>query len=204
MDLAKTLIEHGADINARMTKEIKDGYRARLNRVGATPFLLAAKNVDVELMRFLLAHGADPAIKTVEETTPLMVAAGAYMFNPGEDAGTGPGTEARAQEAVKILLDLGADVALADKNGETALHGVAYRGDNTIAQWLIDRGARLDAKNAMGWMPLRIADGVTYTGFFKQQRQTATLLRQAMRARGMEVEEKGIDNTDGRYVGSRP
>jgi ankyrin repeat protein len=200
MDLAKKLIERGADVNARMTKEIKDGYRARLNRVGATPFLLAAKNVDVELMRFLLAQGADPNIITIDGVTPLIAAAGGYMFNPGEDAGTGPGTEAQAQEAVKMLLDLGASVTVADKNGETPLHGVAYRGDNTIAQWLIDRGARLDAKNAMGWIPLRIADGITYTGFFKQQRQTAALFRQAMKARGMAVEEKGIDNTDGRYT----
>lgn len=196
LDIAKKLVARGADVNIRMTQDFQDGHRSRLNRVGATPFLLAAKAVDVEMMEFLLEHAADPSIPTEDGTTPLMVAAGAYMFNPGEDAGTGPGTEAQAQAAVKRLLDLRADVLATDKNGETALHGVAYRGDNTIAQWLIERGAKLDAKNAVEWTPLTIADGVNFTGFLKQQRHTALFLRQEMKARGMPVDEHHVVNAD--------
>ena len=51
----------GADVNARQTSEPRDGYRNQLNRIGATPFLLAAKSVDLPLMRLLLELGADPA-----------------------------------------------------------------------------------------------------------------------------------------------
>ena len=75
-----------------------------LNRVGATPFLLAAKAVDLPLMRALLAEGADPARPNVDGTTPLMVAAGVGIWAPGES----PGTEEEAVTAVKMLLDLGA------------------------------------------------------------------------------------------------
>ena len=47
-------------MNARQTKEPKDGNRNLLNRIGATPFLLAAKSVDLPMMRLLLRDGADP------------------------------------------------------------------------------------------------------------------------------------------------
>ncbi len=57
------MIARGADVNARMSRNgMKDGQRNRLNRLGATPFLLAAKNTDVEVMRLLVAPGADPTI----------------------------------------------------------------------------------------------------------------------------------------------
>ena len=60
MDLAKVLLDHKADPNARMTKNPPDGYRTSMNRIGATPLLMAARVPDLELMRLLLAHGADP------------------------------------------------------------------------------------------------------------------------------------------------
>src|SRR4029434_5873173 len=75
LDLVRTLLQHGANINARQTKEPKDGNRNQLNRIGATPFLLAAKSVDVPLMRLLLERGADPKLKTDDQTTALMAAA---------------------------------------------------------------------------------------------------------------------------------
>ena len=55
-------VQHGADVNARETKEPRDGNRNMLNRIGATPFLLAAKAVDLPLMRALLEQGADPKL----------------------------------------------------------------------------------------------------------------------------------------------
>src|SRR5207249_9768 len=75
LDLARKLIERGANVNARMTKEIVDGYRNRFNRVGATPLLLAAKGADVEMIRLLAANGADHRLANVQNTTPLMAAA---------------------------------------------------------------------------------------------------------------------------------
>ena len=49
-EFARTLLAKGADVNAVMTRDFRDGYRNRLNRIGATPFLLAAKIADTELM----------------------------------------------------------------------------------------------------------------------------------------------------------
>ena len=199
MELAKKLVDdHGANVDARMTQELRDGYRNRLNRIGATPFLLAAKNVDVDMMRFLLDSGADPALTTMDETTALMVAAGSYMFNPGEDAGAEPGSEPRALAAVLLCLETGADVNAADKNGETAMHGAAFRGANAIVQVLADRGARFDVENREGWTPLDVADGIQITGFLKQQRHTAKLLHELMVERGLDVEEYALDNSGNR------
>ena len=55
LDLVRKLLRYGADVNARQTKEPKDGFRNKLRRIGATPFLLAAKADDLPLMRLLLA-----------------------------------------------------------------------------------------------------------------------------------------------------
>jgi ankyrin repeat protein len=201
MTLAKRLVSSGADVNARMTATgMGDGYRNRLNRAGATPFLLAAKGDDPEMMRFLLAAGANPNIPTDEHTTPLMLAAGIAVYNPGEDAGT----EEESLEAVKICVEHGADVNAVDDRGETALHGAAYKGFNAVVQWLVDKGARLDVANKQGWTPLTIASGVMYTDFIKSQRQTAILLRQLMVERGLPVPDSGVDITAAGYVKNVP
>src|SRR5690606_4172190 len=86
--LVRELVAAGTDVNARQRKEPIDGNRNKLNRIGATPFLLAAKSADVPLMRELLALGADPSITTEEGTTPLMAAAGVGIWAPGENPGT--------------------------------------------------------------------------------------------------------------------
>ena len=92
LDLVKKLLASGADVNAKMTRDFRDGYRNRLNRVGATAFLLAAKNDDTELMKVLLAAGADPLTPNADKTTPLMVAAGVDLWNPARTAARCPAT----------------------------------------------------------------------------------------------------------------
>ena len=188
LDLVKKLLASGADINATMTRDFRDGYRNRLNRVGATAFLLAAKNDDTELMKLLLAAGADPLKPNADKTTPLMVAAGVDLWNPGEDGGTLPGDEPEALEAVKMLVELGNDVNATNDRGESALHGAAYRGANTIIEYLVSRGAKLDVRSNQGWTPWTIANGVFYTLFFKEQRATAEYLEKLMAERGISTE----------------
>jgi ankyrin repeat protein len=191
--LAKKLIAAGADVNARMTvPTLGDGYRTRLNRLGATPLLLAAKGAYPDMMELLLENGADLHARTVEETTALMLAAGVAIFNEGDDAGT----EVETLRAVKLLVERGAAVNDVDANGETAMHGAAYRGHNSVVQYLADAGARLDVKNRIGWTPLIIADGVLYAEFLKVHRDTAALLRQLLQERGLPVDDSGIVNVD--------
>jgi ankyrin repeat protein len=189
--LVKELAAHGGNLNARESKEPKDGYRNLLNRVGATPFLLAAKSADVDLMRALVVAGADPSITTADHTTPLMAAAGVGIWAVGESAGTNE----EALEAVKLALDLGGDVTAVNDYGQTALHGAAHRGANDIVQLLADRGARLNPRVTKsgggnvgwkaGWTPLTIADGLFYANSLKRYPETAALLRRLMTERGV-------------------
>lgn len=188
LDLARQLVAKGADVNARQKKEPRDGNRNMLNRLGSTPFLLAAKSADVPLMRTLLELKADPSIPTNNGTTALMAAAGVGIWAPGEN----PGTHEEALAAVKLAFEAGGGAVNAvDKEGETALHGAVYRGGAIpVMQFLIDKGATLDVVNKKGWTPLVVADGVEYTpAVLKRYPEAAALLRAVMRERGMPVPE---------------
>jgi ankyrin repeat protein len=158
LDFVRKLVAKGADINARATKPPQMGLTT-LNSIGATPFLLAARTADFELMRLLVELGADPKLPNEDNTTPLMVAAGVGTQNPGED----PGTEPEVLEAVKIALELGNDLNAVDNNGETAMHGAALKHAPSVVRYLAERGARMDVWNRpdkRGWTPLKIAEGV--------------------------------------------
>jgi ankyrin repeat protein len=204
--LVGELVTLGADVNARESKEPRDGYRNLLGRVGATPFLLAAKSADVDLMRALLAKGADPTLTTADHTTPLMAAAGVGIWAVGES----PGTNEEAFEAVKLTLELGADATAVNDFGYTALHGAAHRGSNAIVQLLADKGARLDAKLTKsggggvgwkeGWTPLAIADGLFYANTFKRHPETAALLRRLLQQHGLPAPPPASQNRDGAVV----
>ena len=185
MDFIEKLLASGIDVNAPMTADFRDGYRNRLNRIGATPFLLASKNVDTAVMRVLLESGADPLMPNADLTTPLMVAAGVDMWNPGEDGGATVEDEPEALEAVKMLVELGNDVRAANDRGETPLHGAAYRGAPSIVDYLVEQGAEIDARSSQGWTPWTIANGVFYSLFYKEQPETATRLAELMAERGL-------------------
>lgn len=194
IEVIKKMIGKGVHINARMTKDgMKDGQRNRLIRTGATAFLLAAKNTDTEVMRLLLTAGADAMIPNGEFTTPLMVAAGLHIWNPGEDGGSLPGQEDEVLEAVKICVEQGNDVRAVNYRGWTALHGAAFRGVNAIVEYLVEQGARLDAKTVQGWTPWSIANGLTYSEFYKNQPHTAVFLTTLMQERGLSTEGQTVD-----------
>ena len=141
IDVLRKMIAMGGDVDARMTVNgMKDGQRNRLNRLGATPFFLAAKVTDVEAMRVLVEAGADATVPSADGTTPLMVAAGVAIWNPGEDGGSLPGQEDEVLEAVRMCVELGNPVNAANYRGMTALHGAAFRGANNVAEYLVEQG----------------------------------------------------------------
>ena len=189
IDLIRKLLDAGVDVNARMTRNgMRDGQRNRFNRLGSTAFMLAAKVTDVEAMRLLLEYGANPTIPSADGTTPLMVAAGLAIWNPGEDGGSFTGQEAEVLEAVRITLEGGNDVNARNYRGETALHGVGFRGVNIVLDYLVDQGADLASLTVDGWSALAIARGLSYTDFYKAQVHTAARLEELMQARGLETE----------------
>jgi ankyrin repeat protein len=123
--------------------------------IGATPFLLASSIADVEMMRLLVAAGADPTLATRTNTTAVMAAAGLNHTN-----GESPVTEEQALEAVRLLLALGVDARGVTSLGENALFGPAYRGWNGLLELLINKGADVNAVSKAGITPWLAASGL--------------------------------------------
>jgi ankyrin repeat protein len=175
LDLIKALLAHGADPNARLTQAPSAG-NTLMNTVGATPFLLAARAVDVPLMRLLVAAGADPLVPTRDGATPLMAAAG-LGFEEGRQTAW---SEPAALAAVTLAWQLGGDVNAMDAARNTALHGAAMTGANTVVEFLASKGARLGVTNTRGWTPAAIADGVRIGARLVTHPDTASLFRRLM------------------------
>jgi ankyrin repeat protein len=159
-DFVREIVKRGAKVNFRL-KEGAPKQPASWSGVGspgATPFLFAADRVDVPLMRLLLELGADPLLPNFDNTTPLLAAAGVGTNEPQEEAGE----ESEALEAVKMLIELGADVNTVDKNGDTAMHGAAFNISPLVVKLLAERGADPQIwknPNKAGGTPLFIAEG---------------------------------------------
>jgi ankyrin repeat protein len=182
LQFVKALAAHGADLNARMTKKVNVGLTS-LNTLGATAFLLAARSADAELMRFLAALGADPKIPNADNANAMIVAAGLGTRSPGEDAGT----ESEVVEALQVALDLGVDINAVDNNGETAMHGAAYKNLPGAVLFLASHGAKIEIwnrKDKQGWTPLTIAEGHRF-GNYKPSPVTVAALHQVMIAAGV-------------------
>ncbi|MEO8256667.1 MAG: ankyrin repeat domain-containing protein [Acidobacteriota bacterium] len=75
-------------------------------------------------------------------------------------------------------------------DGATALHGAAVRGVNTVAKYLVDHGARLDAKTTLGWTPLMLADHIFTANVERSWPETAAYLRDLMRERGLPTDDQ--------------
>lgn len=71
------------------------------------------------------------------------------------------------------------DGALGDMRwgGSTALHGAALRGADAIVRYLVQQGARIDARNRLGWTPLTVAEGVFVANTEKSWPSTIALLK---------------------------
>jgi uncharacterized protein len=182
LDCVRELIASGANVNATLPAESK-GRAGNLSKTGATPFLLAAKTADLPLMKLLVELGADPMRANKDGTTPLIAAAGMGTAAAEEEAGT----EDECVAAVEYLISLGADVNAVDRNGETAMHGAAYKNLPKMVRLLADKGAKIslwNQKNKRGWTPLLIAQGFR-PGNFKPSEATIEAISAVMLAAGV-------------------
>lgn len=165
VSVVKALLAQKANPNARLVKAPprprENGTQGGISLLGATPFLLAAANGNVDAMPVLVEGGADARIPTTDNTPPLLVAAGVHR-NP--DIVLTPDDREHSVEAAKLLLELGADVNALGEYGWTALHGAAYNGFDEMIQFLVSKGAKMDTMDQFGQTPLSIALAVTTAG----------------------------------------
>src|SRR5947207_5959397 len=183
LQFGKKLVEHGADVNARL--KTGKGGPGLYNKLGATPFLMAAGTADTAYMRLLVELGADPLPGNADHCRPLIAACGVGIG--GAEADEVAGTEPEVLEAAQLLLKLGADVNAVDANGETAMHGASYKNMPKVIQFLTDKGAKIEVwnrTNKWGWTPLRIAEGYR-PGNFKPSAETIAALHRVMLAAGV-------------------
>jgi ankyrin repeat protein len=142
----KALLAKGANANQRSETTPVHGLMqfdgSWANFDGQTPFIRAALSGDIEVMRLLLQHGADPNIATKEGSTALMAASGINWI----PAQTFTRAEADYVEAVKLCLEQGAPVNATNSLQLAAIHGA-------------DHGAKLDVADVGGRTPMTFAQG---------------------------------------------
>lgn len=190
VDAAKALLARGADANARLEKPVSfteafvTGTKVSpgagwLDMKGATPFMVAARSVDVAMMRALGDGGADPLRTADDGTTAVMLAAGLGK-RANADIGYYTWDEPRAIASITYGLEVGIDINASNQDGETALHAAAYHAANRLVQFLVENKANLNARNFQDQTPLLIAQGhlVCCTTFVRHP-ETAELLRKA-------------------------
>lgn len=199
--LVKALLARGANPNSRITTSAMFmGYLGYPTKgafepyscgtgdlIGATALWLAAYNANeprgsfapdnrpAEVMRALLAAGADLHLTSSDGTTPLMMAAGLgrATFAPLK---RGVRSES-AEEAVRLLIEKGADVNAVNEADFAAIHGAAFRGLNELIKILVDHGADINARDFRGRTPYRLAEGNKQSFQFQHYQETAEFIK---------------------------
>ncbi|CAH2085273.1 unnamed protein product [Euphydryas editha] len=123
--VAKILLDHGAGINTH-SNEFKE-----------SALTLACYKGHLDMVRFLLAAGADREHKTDEMHTALMEAS--------MDGHV---------EVARLLLDSGAQVNMPTDSFESPLTLAACGGHVELAMLLLERGANIEEVNDEGYTPL--------------------------------------------------
>jgi len=160
IEIAKMLIEKGADVNARVK-----GKR--------TALMLASENGYLEGAELLLEKGADIDAEDEYGRTALMYAAEEghkdiveLLVEKGADGEDTAlmlvAVEEGHKEVVEFFIDRGADVDAKDKYEITPLMWAAREGDKEIVELLIAKGADVNARDNEGWTALMFASRPVY------------------------------------------
>ena len=152
LEEVKRLIDEGADVTARrIVGAPRYGGAPEPNPIGPPdpgtesidPLHLAVANGHTEVVRYLVAQGADPGSEGEHHwRLPLMLAA-----------------ELSDRAMTNILLEAGAQVNATGRGGTTALHFAALTADPDVVQALIDAGGSIEQACRRGQLPLHYAAG---------------------------------------------
>jgi ankyrin repeat protein len=167
LELVKALLAHGANPNIRMTKGMpvrrnSTDYFLLAQLIGVTPYLLAAKFLEPEMMQALFAGGADPKMTMPDGATALMLAAGVDSATNANRRGINVidfgkvEPEAKVLPVVEAAWHANANLAGSDNKGNTALHAAVTHRYVTVVQFLVDHGADVNARNKAGQTPLML------------------------------------------------
>jgi ankyrin len=176
-DLVKKLLEYGADPNVPLqngtrARYFSSDYSFEASAAGATPYWLAARFAEAEIMKTLAEHGADSRLSSKDGTSPLLAILGGgtsgigggsndrrnRYLTPSELAAVSPEEEQlRTLECVKLVMANGADVNAPSLRGDTPLHLAASQLGASIVQYLIGNGANVNASREDGETPLHNA-----------------------------------------------
>ena len=153
--LLRALLKRDADPNAQLTQGLpfrRGDYVGREAYDGASPFWLAARLGNVEMMRELLDAGADPELRQAWGVTPTMVAAGVTQTD------SRIANEEKLIQALELLvLEIKTDIHSVDRSGQTAVHGAANVSGNEIIKFLVAEGADPEAVDSRGRTPHDVA-----------------------------------------------
>jgi hypothetical protein len=136
---AMTAVMHGRTDELRRLLDAGIDPAGVIDRWASDPLDHLAKLDDpVALLPRLLAAGLDINGRNGKGRTPL----GSVLFDGG------------SAELVRAMLDAGADPAVTDGMGNSALHLLRCAGAERIVPWLVSAGVSLDAYNEYGRTPL--------------------------------------------------
>ena len=183
LPMRQLAVKHGADVN--YPKKNSGGGRLRISTKGTTPFLCAASTADVDYMKLLLKLGANPQAINALKQNALMLSAGIDEKPEGD----GPASPEEHYAAVVYVLGLKInDINATDRNGQTVMHGAAYKSLPKVVKLLDDRGADIKVwaqKSKQGRTPLSIAQGIR-PGNFKPNFETVKAISQVMLDHGVQ------------------
>jgi len=144
---AKLLLRHGADVNAR------EQWR------GQTALMWAAAQKQPAMVKLLVEHGADVNARSKMDTWQRQVTAEPRAQHRPMGGLTPLLFAARAGclECVKILVEAGAEVDMADPEGISPLLMAITNFNFDIASYLLDKGANPNKFDWWGRAPLYAA-----------------------------------------------
>ena len=170
VELVEALLDHGADPNATVEhgtpgRRFSADYSIRQQLIDTDAFWLAAKYGEVEILRTLAEHGADPFGVHQRGKSTLQVAIGmpgSSLESRRDRIGNAPldpaEEERRTLELARMLIDLGVDVNAADGRGNTPLHDAVRKGFASVVEFLVGSGADINAANERDQTPLVLAE----------------------------------------------